>query len=56
MSIIIHLSLQYGRSSLMDTCTCRKDNAEVVQIVQKLLSKGADVNAQDKVSSTSPAQ
>ena len=53
MSIIIHLSLQNGngRSSLMEAC--RNGNAEVVQ---KLLDKGADVNALDEVSSTSPVQ
>ena len=51
MSIIIHSSLQDGTSSLMEAC--RNDNAEVVQ---KLLDKGADVNARDKVSSTSPVQ
>ena len=51
MSIIIHSSLQYGWSSLM--VACWNGHAEVVKI---LLSAGAHVNDQDKVSSTSPAQ
>ena len=51
MSIIISSSLQNDRSSLMEAC--RNCNAEVVQ---KLLDKGADVNALDEVSSTSPVQ
>ena len=51
MSIIIHSSLQNGWSSLMSAC--RYGRAEVVRI---LLSAGAHVNDQDKVSSTSPAQ
>ena len=51
MSIIIHSSLQYGTSSLM--LACRKGHAEVVKI---LVSAGAHVDHQDKVSSTSPVQ
>ena len=51
MSIIVHSSLQNGRSSLM--WACWKGHAEVVKI---LLSAGAHVNDQNKVSSTSPAQ
>ena len=51
MSIIVHSSLQYGTSSLM--VACRNGNAEVVRI---LVSAGAHVNHQNKVSSTSPAQ
>ena len=51
MSIIIHSSLQYGTSSLMEACY--SGNAEVVKI---LVSAGAHVNDQNKVSSTSPAQ
>ena len=51
MSIIIHLSLQDGWSSLMEACF--NGHAEVVRI---LVSAGAHVNDQDKVSSTSPAQ
>ena len=51
MSIIIHSSLQDGSSSLM--VTCEKGHAVVVKI---LVSAGAHVNDQDKVSSTSPAQ
>ena len=51
MSIIVHSSLQYGTSSLMEAC--EKGQAEVVRI---LVSAGAHVNDQDKVSSTSPAQ
>ena len=51
MSIIIHSSLQDGRSSLM--WACGNDNAEVVRI---LISAGVNVNDQNKVSSTSPAQ
>ena len=47
----IHSSLQDGNSSLM--WACRNRHAEVVRI---LLSAGAHVNDQDKVSSTSPAQ
>ena len=54
MSIIIHSSLQHGWSSLMLACTCREDGyAEVVRV---LVSAGADVNARDEVSSTSPVQ
>ena len=51
MSIIIHSSLQNGRSSLMRACV--NGHAEVVRI---LVSAGPHVNDQDKVSSTSPAQ
>ena len=51
MSIFIHSSLQYGWSSLMRACWY--GYAEVVKI---LLSAGAHVNDQNKVSSTSPAQ
>ena len=51
MSIIIHSSLQYGISSLM--MACGNGRAEVVKI---LVSAGAHVNHQNKVSSTSPAQ
>ena len=51
MSIIIHSSLQHGRSSLMWACV--NGHAEVVKI---LVSAGAHVNHQNKVSSTSPAQ
>ena len=51
MSIIIHSSLQYGTSSLMWACV--NGHVEVVKI---LLSAGAHVNDQSKVSSTSPAQ
>ena len=51
MSIIIHLSLQDGWSSLMRACVF--GHAEVVRI---LVSAGAHVNYQSKVSSTSPAQ
>ena len=51
MSIIIHSSLQDGWSSLM--WACFNGHAEVVRI---LLSAGAHVNDQNKVSSTSPAQ
>ena len=51
MSIIIHSSLQDGTSSLMEACY--NGNAEVVRI---LVSAGAHVNNQNKVSSTSPAQ
>ena len=51
MSIIIHSSLQDGYSSLM--VACEKGHAKVVRI---LVSAGAHVNDQDKVSSTSPAQ
>ena len=51
MSIIIHSSLQDGTSSLM--WACWHGHAEVVRI---LVSAGAHVNDQDKVSSTSPAQ
>ena len=51
MSIIIHSSLQDRWSSLMWACVF--GNAEVVKI---LVSAGAHVNDQSKVSSTSPAQ
>ena len=51
MSIIIHSSLQNGTSSLMEACM--NGRAEVVRI---LVSAGAHVNDQNKVSSTSPAQ
>ena len=51
MSIIIHSSLQDGWSPLMKAC--ENGNAEVVKI---LVSAGAHVNDQNKVSSTSPAQ
>ena len=51
MSIIIHSSLQDGRSSLM--WACRNGHAEVVRI---LVSAGTHVNDQNKVSSTRPAQ
>ena len=51
MSIIIHSSLQDGWSSLMRACW--KGHAEVVRI---LVSAGAHVNHQSKVSSTSPDQ
>ena len=51
MSIIIHSSLQDGRSSLM--WACRYSHVEVVRI---LVSAGAHVNHQNEVSSTSPAQ
>ena len=51
MSIIIHSSLQGGWSSLMEACW--NGHAEVVRI---LVSAGAQVNDQNKVSSTSPAQ
>ena len=51
MSIIIHSSLQYGWSSLMEACIY--GHAEVVRI---LVSAGAHVNDQNKVSSTSSAQ
>ena len=51
MSIIIHSSLQDGISLLMRACL--KGHAEVVRI---LVSAGAHVNDQNKVSSTSPAQ
>ena len=51
MSIIIHSSLQYGWSSLM--WACENGHAEVVKI---LVSAGAHLNDQNKVSSTSPAQ
>ena len=51
MSIIIHSSLQNGWSSLMEAC--RNGHAEFVRI---LVSAGAHVNDQNKVSSTSPAQ
>ena len=49
MSIIIHSSLQYGTSSLMESCY--NGHAEVVRI---LVSAGAHVNDQNMVSSTSP--
>ena len=51
MSIIIHSSLQGGTSSLM--LACRYGHAEVLRI---LVTAGAHVNDQNKVSSTSPAQ
>ena len=51
MSIIIHSSLQDGWSSLMEACY--NGHAEVVRI---LISAGAHINDQSKVSSTSPAQ
>ena len=51
MSIIIHSSLQDGFSSLM--WACRRLRLEIVGI---LVSAGADVNHQNKVSSTSPVQ
>ena len=51
MSILIHSSLQDGTTSLI--WACWKGHAEVVKI---LVSAGAHVNDQDKVSSTSPAQ
>ena len=51
MSLIIHSSLQYGTSSLMEACM--NDHVEVVRI---LVSAGAHVNDQDQVSSTSPGQ
>ena len=51
MSIIIHSLLQDGISSLM--WACRNGHAEVVRI---LVSAGAHVYDQNKVSSTSPAQ
>ena len=51
MSIIIHSSLQDGTSSLMEAC----DNGHT-EVVKILVSAGAHVNDQSKVSSTSPAQ
>ena len=51
MFIIMHLSLQDGTSSLM--VACKNGHAEVVRI---LVSAGAHVNDQNKVSMTSPAQ
>ena len=51
MSIIIHSSLQDATSSLM--LACMNGHAEVVRI---LVSAGAHVNDQNRVSSTSPAQ
>ena len=51
MSITMHSSLQNGTSSLMEAC--KYGHAEVVRI---LVSAGAYVNEQDKVSSTSSAQ
>ena len=51
MTIIIHSSLQDGTSSLMEAC--RNGHAEVVRI---LVSAGAHVNDQNKVSSTSPVK
>ena len=48
MSIIIHSSLQDGQTSLM--WACEYGDAEVVRI---LVSAGAHVNHQSKVSSTS---
>ena len=52
MSIIIHSSLQGGRSSLMLACeySCK-------DVVKILLSAGVQANLQDKVkNSASPAQ
>ena len=51
MSIIIHSSLQRGTSALM---WASMNNCEAV--VNILIEHGADVNLQDMVSSTSPAQ
>ena len=51
MFIIISSFCQDGQSSLI--WACRYGHAEVVMM---LLSAGAHVNDQDKVSSTSPAQ
>ena len=51
ISIIIHSSLQVGRSSLM--VACRNGH---VKVVRKLVSAGANVNHQNSVSSNSPAQ
>ena len=51
MSIIIPSSLQFGNSPLM--WACGNNRAAVVNI---LIAHGADVNFQNKVSSTSPAQ
>ena len=51
MSIIMHSSLQDGWSSLM--LACSNGNARVVRI---LVSAGANVNDQSKVSTTSPPQ
>ena len=48
MSIIMHSSLQDGWSSLM--LACNNGNAGVVRI---LVSAGANVNDQSKVSTTS---
>ena len=51
MSIIIFSSLQDGKSSLK--MACEHGHMEVVRM---LLSAGAHVNDQNKVSNTSPAQ
>ena len=51
MSIIMQSSFQDGWSSLMEACM--NGNAEVVRI---LVSAGAHVNDQNKVSSISPIQ
>ena len=51
MSITIHSSLQNGMSSLM--WACRNGCAAVAEI---LVSARADVNHQNMVSSTCPAQ
>ena len=48
---MISSSLQYGESSLM--WACKEGHAEVVRM---LLSAGAQVNHQNEVSSSSPAQ
>ena len=55
MSIIIQSFLQDGWSSLMRAChsPCVYGRSEVVRI---LVSAGAHVNDQNKVSSTSPIQ
>ena len=49
--MIISLSLQDGQSSLMRAC-----RGGHVEVVRMLISAGAHVNDQSKVSSTSPAQ
>ena len=51
MFIIISSSLQDGLSSLMLACMYGR-----TEVMRMLLSAGAHVNDQDKVSSTSPAQ